>query len=412
MRKTSETTHKSERNGLRIVAALALAGSLAAFGCSTNKMPGNGEPAMSAPAAGSVAPNATSTPGSLSGTTPSNGGTPMTMISSSPAAGFSAGDDAIATLKADQAYRGRYLGQAAPNDNPNATMLSMQQQTGQFIPPSAYANPQVTVNSSISSPPTPAIVSGAGEGVGGATVAALPAGTAGITSGVVAAPAAASGATTGAIANGVANVGTTGMSNTTATGMTTATGALTVAPAASSNATATPILTTIGATPQANAAVAAMNAGGSTPSLTNGFTASTPRTNTAATTVAGTTGSGATVGVASPSSNTTATPMTNNATAALTNTTASATVGVDRPVTASRASIARRPITAGTTRASTATAAVHVETANGTRVMTNSSPSTFQRFLGAIGLRRTPMTAGSSNTNSNSGTTTTTPNQQ
>src|SRR5712691_5562468 len=124
MRKTSTTTKESERNGLRLLAAIALIGALAAFGCTTNKYPGNGEPAMSAPAAGSVAPNPTSTPGSSSGTTP----TPPSMISSAPAAGTSASEDAIATRKADEGYRGKVLGPAAPGNN--AVSQSMQQPTG------------------------------------------------------------------------------------------------------------------------------------------------------------------------------------------------------------------------------------------------------------------------------------------
>ncbi|HEX7421222.1 MAG TPA: hypothetical protein VF505_15135, partial [Thermoanaerobaculia bacterium] len=87
------------------------------------------------------------------------------MISSSSANGFSASEEAIATLKADEAFKGKHLGEAAPNDGTTNTPASLQEVTGQFIPPSAYANPQVTVNSSISSAPTPAIVSGEGVGV-------------------------------------------------------------------------------------------------------------------------------------------------------------------------------------------------------------------------------------------------------
>src|SRR5712691_6591363 len=147
MRKTSNTTKASERNELPLIAAIALIGSLAMFGCSTNKYPGNGEPAMSAPAAGPVAPNATSTPGS------SSGRTPQAMISSSPSSGVSASEDALAVLKADEGYRGKVLGPAAPGNN-SGPSESMQRNTGQFVSPSTYANPQVTVNSSISSQPT------------------------------------------------------------------------------------------------------------------------------------------------------------------------------------------------------------------------------------------------------------------
>src|SRR5689334_12160621 len=127
MRKNSDLNKRGEQGALRIVAAIALTGSLAAFGCSTNKMPGNGEPAMSAPAAGSVAPNSTSTPGSSSGTT-STSGEPQAMISSSPAAGFSASEDAVATIKADQAFKGKNLGPAAPGDGTQSS-ASLQQVT-------------------------------------------------------------------------------------------------------------------------------------------------------------------------------------------------------------------------------------------------------------------------------------------
>jgi hypothetical protein len=280
MRKTSSPIKSSERNSLRIVAAIALTGSLAAFGCSTNKMPGNGEPAMSAPAAGSVAPNVTSTPGSSSGATSTSGATPQAMTSSSPANGFSASEDAIATLKADEGFKGKYLGEAAPNDATTNTPASPQQVTGQFIPPSAYANPQVTLNSSISSAPRPAIVSGAGEGVGVDVTMAAPAAT-------------------------------------TADAMNATTSALT-------NTTATPITNTGIATARAAA------------------------------------------------SNVTATPIVG----ALTNTAAA---------TKSKATKSRATTTPSTS-------SVRIVSSNGAAVVTNSPPTAFQRFMSAIGLRRTPAT--------------------
>src|SRR5712691_9801947 len=274
MRKTLNTTRDRERISLRFLAAIALIGSLAAFGCTTNKYPGSGEPGMSAPAAGPVAPNATSTPGS------SYPGTPVSsMISSSPAAATSASEDAIATLRADEGYRGKVLGPAAPGNNVGPSQ-SMQQPTGQFVSPSVYANPQVTVNSSISSQATPVIASGAGEPLGG-TVLAVPVTATPLTTATplnaVAAPAVVAartvtGTTPIAISNAVTNRGTTGVSTVTATpignttAMTTPAGApstpmvntgLVSAAAPASSAAPTPILGTTGPMVQANASAIA-----------------------------------------------------------------------------------------------------------------------------------------------------------
>ncbi len=290
MRKTLNQTDWIERNGLRMLAAVTLAGSLAAFGCSMDRTPAYGQPGMSTPAAGSVAPNATSTPGSANtmGSMPL-GPTPHAMISSSPASGESASLDALATLKADEGYRGKVLGPAAPGDN-SVPSASMQQTTGQFISPSVYANPQSTVNSSISSAPTPAIVSGAGGDTGGVFVAGatLPATTAAIATG---------GMTANAAINGVQNAGVTGVSSTTATPITNTTAGVALAAGAATNAVATPILTTIGPLGQATAASAAT--GGSVLGVTN----VAPRAVTATPTVTNTTLSGsATVPVTGVSS--------------------------------------------------------------------------------------------------------------
>jgi hypothetical protein len=208
------------------------------------------------------------------------------MISSSSANGFSASEDAIATLKADEAFKGKYLGEAAPNDGMTNTPASLQEVTGQFIPPSAYANPQVTVNSSISSAPTPAIVSG--EGVGVDVTIAAPAAT----------TADAMNATTSALTNTTA----TPITNTINTQMINT--GIATAPAAASNVTATPVLSTVGALTNANTA-------GATKS-----TATTP-----------------------PS-----------------------------------------------------TSSVRIVNSSGAAVVTNSTPTAFQRFMSAIGLRRTPAT--------------------
>lgn len=362
MRKTSNTTHWIERGSLRGLAAITLIGSLALFGCSTNKYPGNGEPGMSAPAAGPVAPNATSTPGSSSGSSP----TPQAMISSSPAAGISASDDAIAVLKADEGYRGKVLGPAAPGTG--APSQSMQYPTGQFVSPSMYVNPQVTVNSSISSPPTPAIVSGAGEGVGGA-VLAIPA-TTGVTAAAVAAPAVAAPVATGVTTSAITNARATPITN--AGGLATVqapavnTG-LTTAQAAASSAAATPILSTVGPVTQANnSAITGTNAGG-----------------------------GTLVTTASPTAtNVSIAPVTvGNATAMNTTTTTSDRLMLGTPNTSTS-----RAITAGVgTTSTTANATpVRVETTSGGAIIVTNekSRSAFQRFLNAIGLRRNAVTTG------------------
>jgi hypothetical protein len=382
MRKTQTTKQMSERGGLRIIAAIALSGSLAAFGCSTNKMPGNGEPAMSAPAAGSVAPNATSTPGSSSGTS-----TPQAMISSSPApaGGFSASEDAVAVMKADEAYRGKVLGEAAPGDN-SIPSQSMQQATGQYVSPSLAANPQLTLNSSISSAPAPV------TGIPDAEILAVPFASPGVAttgttaSGNVAVPTA--GAAPMAIANGVANVGTTGVSNATATAITNSSAASTAAasPLANGSNTASSTNNQMISTGMASAPAAGSNAV-ATPILATAG----PSTGSAVST----TGSASVLGVS-------------NVTAG----TASAMPTVRRPATVRSATAGMR-LTTNQTAATTATSAsttntasgVRVETApSGTVVLTNTPPSTFQRFLSAIGFRRRAVTAGTT-------TSTTTPNQ-
>lgn len=379
MRKTLTTTKSGGRNGMRILAAVALTGSLAAFGCTTNRTPGYGEPAMSNPAAGSVTPNSTSTPGSANtmGTMPQGPG-PQAMISSSPANGESASLDALATLKADEAFRGKVLGPAAPGDN-TVPSASMQQVTGQFISPSAYANPQSTVNSSISSAPTPAVVSGAAGDTGG--VAVITGGTA-ITAGATIAPTtsalATGGLTSGAAINGVQNVGTTGVSSATATPITngsTANAATTPA----SNTVATPILTTVGPLGQVNAATGATVTGGSVLGVTNVAPANVSATPTVtATTVAPAT-AGVSVGMVANSgrlNTSVATPVTANVTVA---------------PTAARAR-AVRSTTAG------ANAGLRVVTTqNGQVVVTNQPQTALQRFLTAVGLRHNVTAAATTN---------------
>jgi hypothetical protein len=86
--------------------------------------------------------------------------------------------EALAITAANQGYDGRFLGYIegiGPSPSGNYTPP-----TGQLIPPSLYANPELTVNSSISSAPTPVITSGAGE-TGGVFIGGVTGTTAAVT---------------------------------------------------------------------------------------------------------------------------------------------------------------------------------------------------------------------------------------
>src|SRR5712691_7154147 len=153
MRKAT-TTEKVEGRGLRWLAVASLAVTFAAFGCTMNRYPGNGEPTSVSPSYGPL--NHSITPGSSSG-----------MASSYT--GISRVDtDMLATLAAEQGFRGRVLGPV----NPDGVQIGVpiQPTGGQFVSPALITNPQSTVNSSISSAPTPVITGGTtGGGVAIAT---------------------------------------------------------------------------------------------------------------------------------------------------------------------------------------------------------------------------------------------------
>src|SRR4051812_38843266 len=154
-----KATRNNSLRGLRVsaIGGLSLAVVLAA-GCSSNRMPGNGEPANDSHigSAGTA-----TTPGTSSGTSGATTPANPPMLSS-------ASGDPAATMAAIQPHTGRVLGPAdpAPTGAPNAPNPP----TGQYQNPALAANPQVTVNSSISSAPTPALVSGAGGDAGGVAV--------------------------------------------------------------------------------------------------------------------------------------------------------------------------------------------------------------------------------------------------
>lgn len=155
MRKATPQNQRFAGHAMRLVAAASLACSLAAFGCTTDRTPGSGEPQRFSPRPGPTAPTSSSTPGSEGSTI----NPPMT--SSYTGAGavlvHPVNTDALAIAVAHQEFRGRVLGPADPG---GVSGSSAGIETGQFVSPTTSANPEITVNSSISSAPTPVISSG------------------------------------------------------------------------------------------------------------------------------------------------------------------------------------------------------------------------------------------------------------
>jgi hypothetical protein len=176
MGKLNEDKGLTGRRIVRPLLAISLAASLAAFGCTTNQNLGNGTPTRSGPDV-RTAPTSGITSGGETTTPPAP--PPMTSsytksealpaVTVRTAARGTSGvirrspDEAAAIMAGRQALRGQYLGVVSPGLS-NQQYVSANLQTGAFQNPSLQANPQVTINSSISSPPVPAISSGAGEG--------------------------------------------------------------------------------------------------------------------------------------------------------------------------------------------------------------------------------------------------------
>lgn len=162
MHKSINMNALRERNGPRIVLAISFTIFLAGLGaCSTNYTPGNGQPTGSVQYGSK--PHA-ATYGSSSG---SQGSVPQSRMIVAPETitpMYSSSSEAIAVLAGHQ---GRFLGYANPG--PASANYGLDIPTGQVVPPSWTANPESTVNSSISSAPTPVITSGIGD-AGGAVV--------------------------------------------------------------------------------------------------------------------------------------------------------------------------------------------------------------------------------------------------
>jgi len=179
MSKALKTDKLNSRPVVRTLVAVSLSISLAAFGCTTDRTLGNGDPVVTP----GVRTSPTGNTSTGSETTPS---VPGPMFSSSIDNGqalpavrprASRADQAAAVI-AGQAPRVRYLGVTMPSMS-GRVYHSDGLVTGAFQNPALRTNPQATVNSSISSAPTPVIASGAGEGVssGDAAAAAVLSGT-------------------------------------------------------------------------------------------------------------------------------------------------------------------------------------------------------------------------------------------
>lgn len=150
------------RSATRTLLAVSLSTSLAAVGCTTDRHLGFGDPARPAPAL-RTAPTAGVSSGQQTAPLP----VPMTssysrdaiVVEEAPA--ISAADRAAAIMARHARVSGRILGPAMPGAA-NEAYVSDAIGTGNFTWPALRTNPQLTINSSISSPSSPAIISGAG----------------------------------------------------------------------------------------------------------------------------------------------------------------------------------------------------------------------------------------------------------
>jgi len=165
---------------------------VALLGCTTNRTPGNGQPVTTSPNGMSPA----NTYGS------SSGNVPMTSSYLTPStSGTDRAAYAAEVMRQHQQYQPRLLGYLSPEPRISSQQTAQDYPTGQFINPSLTANPQITVNSSISSQPYPVIAGGAAVGVstdggfvvaGGTSATGTTAGTSALT-----APLSTAGATVG-----------------------------------------------------------------------------------------------------------------------------------------------------------------------------------------------------------------------
>jgi hypothetical protein len=171
MSKTLKASNLSERPASRTLLAVSLCATMAAFGCTTDRNVSNGDPVVTPGVR--TSPTGGTSGGSETGNTPppmmsSYSGEALPAVQPRRVARVSAAE--AAAILAEQQPRVRYLGVGYPG-TPNRPYVS-DGQTNLFTYPAQQVNPRVTVNSSITSGPTPVVTSGAGEGVGGGVDAA------------------------------------------------------------------------------------------------------------------------------------------------------------------------------------------------------------------------------------------------
>ena len=151
--------------GQRALLAVSLTASIAAFGCTTDRHLGNGDPVVTPGLR--TTPTSSPTSGSESGpmySSYSQRSVDMSIRNGAPAASSAAG---IATTLAELQPDVKVLGRTTADAVTPPGAWSASQVTGQFQNPALATNPRLTVNSSVTSQPVPAISSGAGGGAAG-----------------------------------------------------------------------------------------------------------------------------------------------------------------------------------------------------------------------------------------------------
>lgn len=348
MSKALKNSNLSERGATRALVALSLSFTLVAFGCTTDRTLGNGDPVTtpglrSSPTGGGYTgtESAPTVPPSM--TSSSSIGSDQALPVVTVRNGLSRADQAAAIMAQHQP-RERYLGPAWPGfaGQPYA---SDGMSTGQFQNPAYRTNPQLTVNSSLTSGPSAVISSGAGGAGAVSDVGAIIGGT----------------GVTGAVATGTTSIGTTASAPLFSTGTTgLSTTAATSLPTGTLAATATPTTS-----PTAFSAITPSPLVSTSPALAESATAARATTRTAAgsdingTLIAGTATNGTTANLTSGA--TASTPTSATASTASSSTSANLTAGG-----------ARTTLRAPATAASASANPVRITTdASGRRVITN-----------------------------------------
>jgi hypothetical protein len=247
------------------------------------------------------------------------------------------GDGAAGITGARPRVQMRYLGPAFPAAT--GPELSAQQVTGQVVP--AMVNPQLTVNSSISSAPTPVVTSGTGDGSGNIVIAGGTFATTGTPTVTTAASVTPNVGTSSSITNSAAVAAPVINSNAAIVTPTAAASALSVGQFAAGPGATTGAATATGTTLVTPGAIINNNNSGTlTPTLSSGATP----TPTAAASLGVRTISGATVSTTNGLTTTT-TPNASTSTSSVR--TASATGRLASPVNRSGASSGSVRVTTG-----------------------------------------------------------------